>query len=139
MHGLLHPDTTVEDLVSGPGLVHVWSQLHARIEGGPLLDDAEISDWVVANAGKNPFAAAVSQIFRSALVDASVALAVRLGAQRMLFMGGVVQGWARHLSETGSWAQIEQRAGCTVGLIQHPYPALLGAGRVGRSLIDGVA
>ncbi len=136
MYGLLVSGTTVEDLVSGPGLVRVWSHVQAEMEGGPHLDDAEISDWVVANAGADPFAAEVSRVFRSALVDASVALAIRLGAKRVLFMGGVVQGWALHLTQTGSWTEIERRSGCTIGLIQHPYPALLGAGRVGRLLID---
>ena len=135
LKGLIQPGTTVEHLLSGPGIVRMWRHFGPAFPKRPDISDADVSDWVVEHATIDPLAIAIRDAFCSAFVDASVVLAKRWNAARILYMGGVVEGWTGLLTSTKAWDKIERIAGCQVGVIQHPFPGLLGAGRLGQSLV----
>ena len=134
--GMVCSTTTVEHLVSGPGLVFMWE--HFRRLQSVESDErpADLGAWLVENSRSDALATAVCEAFRTALVHATVTLARRCDVTSIVFMGGVIDGWCRHLAEAGVWDDIGQQAGCSVGRIAHPYPGLVGAGRVGLSLLS---
>ena len=135
-YGLLDATTTVEDVVSGPGLVHMWEHFRIRLALQDTAEPTDLGEWLLANAEADAVAKAVCTAFRHALVDATVSLAGHWSVQRVVFMGGVIEGWFDYLGKVGAWEDIENRTGCVVGRIRHPYPGLLGAGLVGQSLIS---
>jgi len=135
LDGLVLEGTTVEHLVSGPGLLRIVRHFGSKYPAPPDIPDANVSDWLLLNAETDPLAQVACHAFRQAFIDASVALADRWGAGRILYMGGVVEGWTEHLTRAGAWEEIGSRTGCHLGVVRHPYPGLLGAGRVGQSLI----
>ena len=131
---LLQAGTTVEDMVSGPGLVGIWRHLCAGRQDISLADDA-VGPWVLANAEDQAHAAETARVFRTALADAVMGLVQNHNANRVLLLGGVTEAWAGHLGEHSVFADLTALTGCGVGWIRHPYPALLGAARIARSLI----
>ena len=134
--GMVSPSTTVEHLVSGPGLVLMWEHFRRRQSVRNHERPADLGTWLVDNSVSDEVAAAVCTAFQTALIHATVTLARRCDVKSIVFMGGVVDGWSRHLAEAGVWEGIGKQAGCSVGRVAHPYPGLVGAGRVGLSLVS---
>lgn len=90
----LHGHVSVERVLSGPGLVAIFEAL-AALEGVSLEarpSGVEISDW--ARAHTSPLAVEAVSLFCGWLGSVAGNLALTLGAQGGIFIGGgIVPGW----------------------------------------------
>jgi glucokinase len=131
---LLDARSTVEDLVSGPGLVGIWRHL-AQERAGLPMSAADIGPWVLANVDHDPYAAQTAKLFRAALADAVLELVRQHRVGQVVLMGGVIEAWASHLSENVEMEEVGALTGCAVGWHNHPHLALLGASHLACSLV----
>lgn len=128
-----YPRVSVERVVSGPGLTHIYEAL-AQLESRavPLLDDKTL--WAQAIAGDNPIARAALERFCMALGAAAGDVALGHGAKVVVLAGGLLprfldqfrsSGFAQRFAAKGRFEALMQTI--PVYLCTHPDPGLFGA------------
>ncbi|MBU3078331.1 glucokinase [Sphingomonas quercus] len=130
----LHRRVSTERIVSGPGLVAIYTAL-ATLEGRPFTpprDDKAL--WTVALDGSDSLAAAAFDRFCQALGSVAGDLALAQGATGVVVAGGLGQriadrlpgsGFAQRFTAKGRFEAMMSRI--PVKLITHPQPGLYGA------------
>jgi glucokinase len=124
---------SIERLISGPGLVHIFEAL-AAIEHHPITPMDDKSLWTHALAGASPLATAALSRFCQIFGAAAGDLALAHGAAALVLTGGIAPRIA-HLLPTSGFAERfcakgrlhPQMANIPVKLLSHPHPGLLGA------------
>ncbi len=124
---------SVERIVSGPGLAHIYDVL-AKAEGRPAWSGDDPALWTLALAGEDRLGAAALERFCRVLGAAAGDLALAHGASAIVIAGGVglrlantlpASGFAQRLTAKGRFAAMMREI--PVKLITYPSPGLLGA------------
>jgi glucokinase len=124
---------SIERVVSGPGLAHIYEAL-AALEGTPvpLADDKTLWSWAVD--GEVPLARLALERFSMILGSAAGDMALAHGANSVVLAGGLVPRFLEQLKQSG-FAKRFCAKGRFEGLMEslpvyaclHPEPGLLGA------------
>ncbi len=124
---------SVERLVSGSGLVNIYTAL-AAIEGRAVTPPEDKALWTTALAGSDALAAAALDRFCLSLGAVAGDLALAHGAKGVVIAGGIGGRLIDHLPKSGfsdrfiAKGRFERRMeNIPVKLITHPQPGLFGA------------
>ena len=124
---------SVERLVSGSGLVNIYTAL-AAIEGRAVTPPEDKALWSMAIEGSDALAAAALDRFCLSLGAVAGDLALAHGAKGVVIAGGLGSRLIDHLPKSGfsdrfiSKGRFERRMeNIPVKLITHPQPGLFGA------------
>ena len=121
---------SVERIVSGPGLLHIYNMLAGR--EGRVQDDAKL--WQAGICGTDELAALAVRRFCQMLGTVAGDYALAHGARAVVIAGGIAPRLATLLPQTDFAQRFIAKgrfqillAGLPVKLIVHPEPGLLGA------------
>jgi glucokinase len=124
---------SVERIVSGSGLVNIYSAL-AAIEGRAVTPPEDKALWAAALEGSDALAAAALDRFCLALGAVAGDLALAHGANGVVIAGGLGYRLRGHLHKSGfddrfiAKGRFERRMeAIPVKLVTHPQPGLFGA------------
>ncbi|MFW2828899.1 glucokinase [Sphingomonas sp. ID0503] len=124
---------SVERIVSGPGLVNIYTALAAR-DGRAVEHRDDKSLWKAAMTGSDGLAAAALDRFCLCFGAVAGDLALAHGAKGVVIAGGLGLRLADHLPRSGFGEQFVAKgrfegmmSRIPVKLITHPQPGLLGA------------
>jgi glucokinase len=137
---------SVERLVSGPGLENIYSAL-TRIHGEQRTQLKAAEIFEAAAGSDDPRAAETLQLFFETLGQFAGNLALTLGAQDGIFIGGgIVRRYPQLLENSGFRSGFESKGRhrslmeqIPTQLITHPEPGLLGASYCAQRLLRNPA
>ena len=128
-----HARVSAERIVSGPGIVAIYTAL-AAIEGRAVLAATDKALWTAALDGSDSLAAAALDRFCLALGSFAGNTALSQGAAGVVIAGGLGLRLADHLPRSGFRQRFTAKgrfeammAALPVKLITHPQPGLYGA------------
>jgi glucokinase len=135
---------SVERVVSGPGLINIYSHLNAGHPPHPDMADEDSAAVITREALRDgcPVCVETMQIFVAAYADEAASLALKCKAGQVFLTGGISprvlpllrRDFRRHFEDKGRYRSFLEDV--PVRVVTHPDPGLLGARYGAREMVE---